>query len=84
VPDEDGQMTLMTQLLDLAGACTYYNFLSHRIKDDADTFVLSWAYWSFKDYNDITTANHGQQALYQVCSVNVLSGYIWTLYRKAN
>jgi endoglycosylceramidase len=31
----------------------------------ADEFLASWAYWSFKDYADVTTINGGSQALYE-------------------
>ena len=34
--------------------------------DFADNHMQSWQYWSLKDFNDITTANHGTQAMYQV------------------
>ncbi len=41
---------------------------------------ISWAYWTFKDYHDITTINGGEQTIYvkgmlQVCFACGVNAY---------
>lgn len=31
----------------------------------ADAFLQSWAYWSYKDFHDLTTINGGQQSIFE-------------------